>query len=74
MTDPSKESQVKQIHAWLMSGMEITPLEALNLFGCLRLSARIKDLENKGHVIKREMITVGKKRVAKYWIPRETII
>jgi hypothetical protein len=74
MTDPSKESQVKQILAWLMSGRELTALDALNMFGCFRLSARIKDLENKGHVIHREMITINEKRVAKYWIPRETII
>ena len=74
MTDPSKESQVKQILAWLQSGKELTSLDALRLFGRFRLSARIYDLTNEGHVIESEMITIGKKRVKKYWIKRETII
>jgi hypothetical protein len=29
----------------------ITPLEALNLYGCFRLAARIYDLRQKGHNI-----------------------
>ncbi len=45
----------------------ITPLLALNTFGCLRLSARIWDLRKEGHNIRMEMIKVSKYcRVARY--------
>jgi hypothetical protein len=46
----------------------ITPLEALNEYGCFRLGARIYDLKRQGHNISREMIEVGRegKRVAQY--------
>lgn len=73
-TDLSKESQVKQILAWLRSGKEITPMDALNEFGCFRLAARIKDLENQGYTIHRELVRNGDKKYNKYWIPRETSI
>lgn len=36
------------------SGKTITPLQALNLFGCLRLSARIYDIRDMGYKIKSE--------------------
>jgi hypothetical protein len=74
MTDPSKESQVKKILAWLMSGRDLTSLDALRLFGCFRLAARIKDLEKSGHVISRQMVYVGDKKVMNYWMSRETIV
>lgn len=73
-TDPSKESQTKRILAWLLSGKELTALGALTAFGCFRLSARIYDLEKKGHVIHREMIIVNDKKVAKYWIEHEVTV
>lgn len=61
-------SQKKQILNHL-SKKGITPLEALHLFGCFRLSARIKDLRDEGHKIKTTMIRVGKKKmVAKYFL------
>lgn len=44
----------------------ITPLEALNKYGCFRLSARIFDLKEQGFPTKREMVTQGKKTFAKY--------
>jgi hypothetical protein len=34
----------------------ITPLEALNLYGCFRLGARIWELKANGHDIKSEMV------------------
>lgn len=45
-------SQNAKILAYLESGRSITPIEALNMFDCFRLSARIKDLRNEGHLIK----------------------
>lgn len=42
------QSQNKRIMAWLNDGNTITSLEALNLFGCLRLASRISDLRSAG--------------------------
>lgn len=64
-----KESQNKKIKAWLESGRSITPLEALALFGCFRLGARIWDLrEEYGMEIKREMVEANGKRFARYFL------
>jgi len=41
-------SQADSIALYLESGHELTPLEALELFGCFRLAARIKDLRARG--------------------------
>jgi hypothetical protein len=46
------DSQNKQIIKHLMGGGKITPLEALNKFGSLRLSARIFDLRGNGWIIR----------------------
>ena len=40
----SSESQNKRIFAYLMEGHRITSLEALKLFGCMRLASRISDI------------------------------
>lgn len=62
----SNVSQEKLILQYLRSGATLTPLEGLNLFGSLRLSARIHQLRKK-HAIKTEMVVVAnKKRVARY--------
>lgn len=39
----------------------ITPIEAMNDFGIMRLGARIWDLKHEGHDIRRKMVT-GKNR------------
>ena len=44
----------------------ITPLQAINKYMILRLSARIFDLRDSGHKIKTTIIKSGKKRFAKY--------
>lgn len=36
----------------------ITPMQALEKFGCMRLASRISDLRKIGYVISREMIAV----------------
>lgn len=41
------ESQNEKVKGHLVSGKTITPLEALNLYGCFRLGARIWDLRRK---------------------------
>ena len=61
------ETQAAQILAHLKTGRSITPIDALNKYGCFRLGARIYDLKQDGHNIYREMIeTDSGKRVASY--------
>ena len=60
-------SQEKQILAWLQSGKSITPLEALTEFNCMRLQARIHEIEEKGFRIIRDwFVTPSGKKVRKY--------
>ena len=46
------ESQCKRILAYLLNGSRITSLEALRLFGCMRLASRISDLRKSHPEIK----------------------
>lgn len=63
MTEP----QTAAILARLKTGRSITPIEALDEFGCFRLGARIYDLKQDGHHIVKEMVEVPSgKRVASY--------
>ena len=55
------DSQCQLILDYLKAGGELTPIEALNKFGCFRLAARINDLRKEGHFID----TVWKKRNGK---------
>lgn len=60
-------SQEKQILAWLQSGKSITPLEALNEFNCMRLQARIHEIEQKGfRIISDWFTTPSGKKVRQY--------
>ncbi|MNG22231.1 hypothetical protein D3C84_1066910 [compost metagenome] len=52
------ESQNVAIARYLEEGGRLTPLLALDLFGCFRLAARIGELRNKGMVIERLDIPV----------------
>lgn len=64
-------SQSTEILMWLKGGHKLTPLEALNQFGCFRLSARVDDLKKQGHKIESKMIEVESgKKVAQYWLPQ----
>lgn len=63
------ESQTKQILKHLKSGRKITPLEALQKYGSLRLGARVWDLRNLGYDVKSTMIkTNSGKHVKRYWL------
>lgn len=66
-----KKSQEDLILAHLQAGKSITPLEALKLFGCLRLSGRIFDLKRKGFQIEEVDVQDGNKRYAKYFLRPE---
>lgn len=54
----TRASQNAQIKAWLLKGNTLTSLQALNLFGCMRLASRIHDLQNRGLAIHKEKIQV----------------
>ena len=47
------ENQNKMIKAHLEKGKRLTSLEALDLFGCFRLSARISELKTSGYHIEK---------------------
>lgn len=60
-------SQANAILQYLQNGNGITPMDALNLCGCFRLSARIADLKKRGYDIVTEKVKVdGGKYVARY--------
>jgi Helix-turn-helix domain len=61
-------SQSSRILAHLQIGHTLTPMDALNLFGCWSLSQRIKDLRYRGHRIITTMVSdeVTGKRYAQY--------
>jgi hypothetical protein len=52
------ESQNVAIAKYLEEGGRLTPLDALHLFGCFRLAARIGELRNTGMEIKTTRIQV----------------
>jgi hypothetical protein len=62
------ESQNALIKGWLLNGHSLTTLEALTMFGCFRLAARIDNLRSAGLPIITEIVEVNDKRVAKYSI------
>ena len=65
-----EDSQNALIKGWLMNGRSLTTLEALNMFGCFRLAARIENLRTAGMNIKTEIVTINDKRVARYSLQR----
>lgn len=50
----------------LEKGKSITPLDALKRFGCFRLGARIWELRERGHSIKKETVFRNGKHFASY--------
>ena len=60
-------SQNLEILEHLKTGAVLTPLEALKMFGSLRLAGRIHDLKQEGWPIHCDRISVGNgKRVGHY--------
>ena len=62
------DSQNANIKKHLEQGKSITAFEALSLYGCFRLGARIYDLKRMfpDMNIKSELVNIGEKRVARY--------
>jgi hypothetical protein len=66
---PTTMSQTTQIANYLNKGRKLTPIDALNKFGCFRLAARISDLRNDGMNIKTTIVKLkNNKQVAQYSI------
>ena len=61
-------TQNQQIKSYLEKGKAITPIQALNKFGCFRLAARISDLRNDGLNIATKIVTKDGKTFASYRI------
>jgi len=64
------DSQNALIKGWLLNGHSLTTLDALTMFGCFRLSARISNLKDQGMNITTEMVEVNDKRIAKYYLAK----
>lgn len=64
------DSQNALIKGWLLNGNSLTTLDALTMFGCFRLSARISNLKDQGMNIMTEMVEVNDKRIAKYYLAK----
>ena len=64
------DSQNALIKGWLLNGYSITTLEALTMFGCFRLSARIANLKDQGLPVVAEMVLINDKRVARYYLQK----
>jgi hypothetical protein len=60
------KSVIKKLEAWLKRGYSITPIQALNKWGCFRLSARIHDLREMGYLIGTLNEQANGKTFAKY--------
>ena len=65
MTQPDlfvgSNSQSAAILEYLRRGNALTPLEALDRFGCFRLGARVWELKQAGYRIVTQMIAVGER-------------
>lgn len=68
-------TQNQQILDYLMAGNTITPLKALERFGCFSLAARVYELKNThGKPIQSKLIELPNgKRCAQYWLDRDYI-
>ena len=59
-------SQSNKILEHLQKGNTLTHMEALNLFGCFRLGARVYELKRLGHDIKSRMVKANGKHFSEY--------
>jgi hypothetical protein len=60
------KTQNEMILAYLKKGKSITPIDALNKFGCFRLAARVSDLRKDGLNIATKYVTKEGKNYASY--------
>lgn len=67
------ESQRDYILRDLLRGAVVTPMDALEDYGCFRLSARINDLRNEGYNIETKIISNNGKKYAGYYFTDEEL-
>ena len=71
--EKTSRSQASMILDHMMQGNRITGIDALNLFGCFRLPARIADLKEDGWPVRSEFVTTPSgKRVKSYFLPTDS--
>ncbi|MBQ6765324.1 MAG: hypothetical protein IJP45_09115 [Paludibacteraceae bacterium] len=61
-------NQNEKILVWMKRNGSITPWEALEYIGCMRLSARIADLKALGHNIGSEQVKHANRHYSRYFI------
>tara|TARA_R110000764_G_scaffold181818_1_gene267772 strand:- start:306 stop:554 length:249 start_codon:yes stop_codon:yes gene_type:complete len=61
-----EESQSGRILKHMQEGYGITPITALNKYGCFRLAAVVFDLKKEGHNIRTTIIKENNKKFARY--------
>lgn len=65
-------SQENAILEYLKQGNSLTPLDALEKFGTMRVGARVYDLKRKGYNIISDTGYYGKKRFARYSLSKDS--
>ncbi len=63
-----KPTQYELVRKYLKSGKTLTPIQALEKFGCYRLAAVINRLRKSGMQISTELMKGGEHQYAKYKI------
>lgn len=69
----ARVTQLSQIKKHLEDGKSITPLEALNDYGCFRLSAVVFNLKELGLDITTTMVKNNGKKFASYSLDSEAV-
>ncbi len=64
-------SQTQSILQYMTQGHSITPIDALNRFGCFRLGARMYDIKKLGYEVETIMISHNGKKYACYQLKPE---
>lgn len=65
-------SQKNSVLKYLQLGKSLTPLQALTMFGIMRLSARINEIRKDGHRVHSiRVLLANDKCVAKYFIEKK---
>lgn len=70
-TPPQGMTQKEMVMSHLRGGKSISQIEALNLYGCMRLSAVIKVLRKMGHEIETLRIPHKGSSYARYKLIKE---
>lgn len=65
------KSQNERILLHLQNGQTLTQLEALRMFGCFRLGARIWELKKQGYKVDARIIEHNGKHISEYSLAEE---